>query len=222
MKTCLKVLKYTLFITPAIVLLIIIIRLFSAGDPPESRLILNTYAFESAYKTLGDDFIIYKINLRNPFAIGDTFYVADVLYLESSRDLQLSFRAKKNKLEEVREYLNISSGNYAGLFDLYLRVTTKVLIDIPGETREETLVTETFGITARHLFETERYEYIRVNFSGIDLDFRRTKLELFAFDKSRGYNSDNPDNEEYFARVTIFDINMPNEKTKIGRFEILK
>jgi len=222
MKTGLKVLKYTLFITPAIVLLIIIIRLVSSGDPPESRMIMNTYNFETAYHNLGNDFVMYKINVRSPFAINDTFCVVDAFYLESSRDLQLSFRGKKNRFEELRAILNISSENYADLIKLYLRVTTSVITDIPGEVQEETLVTEIFEISARYLFENDRYEYIRVNFSDIKVDYRRTRLELFAFDKLREYDLDDLNNAEFLARITIFDIHMPKERARVERFEILK
>ena len=222
MKTLLKILKYALILTPAMIVLIIVVRLISSGDPPESRLIINTYDFQTAHNRLGNDFAIYKINVRNPFAVGDVFRVTDILYLESSRDLQLSFRGKKNRFEEVRDYLNTAGGSYADLLKLYLRVTTRTVTDIPGEILEETLSAELFETSAQYLFENERYEYIRVNFSGIEIDARRTKLELFAFDKLCEFDPDDLDNSEYIARITLLDINMPREKVKIERYEILK
>ena len=221
MKILLKVLKYALIITPAMIVLIVILRVFSSGDPPESKLIINTHSFETAYKKLGNDFVMYKINLRNPFAVGDVFCVVDTFYLESSQDLQLSFRGKKNRFGEIRDYLNIASDNYAGLLKLYLRATTRALTDIPGGIQEETLFTEIFETSAQYLFETERYEYIRVNFSGIEAD-TKTKLELFVFDNLREFAPDDLDNSGYIARITVLDINMPRERVKIERYKILK
>jgi len=222
MKIALKIAKYSLFALPAIVLLIIIIRLFMYGDPPESRVILNTPAFEPIHTRLGDDFIMHTISLRNLFTRGDTFCVADVLYLESSGDLQLSLRAKKNRLDDLSEHLSIPAERFADLLKLYMRVTTSYLIDIPGEIREETLVSEVFEVSQRYLFETNRYEYIRVNFPGINMDFRRTRLELFIFDINSEYDLENLDHAGFLGRVTIFDINMPRERANINRFEILR
>ncbi|MCL2099007.1 MAG: hypothetical protein FWH24_01040 [Oscillospiraceae bacterium] len=221
MKIFFRVLKYTLYLTPALIVLIVAVRLVLSGDPPESRLIINTQSLESAYRNLGDDFIMYEINVRNPFALGDTFYTADILYLESSGDLQLSFRGKKNKLEELRSHLNVSEGNYADLLSLYIRAETRIPADADDKIGEETVLTEIFEVSARYLFETGRYEYIRVNFSGIEIDYRRTKLELFAFGQADVYELGDWDIADYLARLTLLDINMPREKVKIGKFEIL-
>jgi hypothetical protein len=188
--------------------------------------IINTHTFESAYRNLGGDFALYRIRVRNPFALGDTFCVLDTYYLESSRDLQLTFRSKKNRFEELSTLLktkaSTGNGNYADLLNLYLRVTTREFVYHSNDVREEIQSFDVFEASAPYRFENERYEYMRVNFSGIDVDYRNTKLELFVFSNSSEYNLNDIENEDYIARVTLFDINMPKESVKVDKFEILK
>lgn len=222
MKILLKILKYVLYMTPLVIVLIVAIRLVSSGDPQESGNILNTYAFESAYQNLGGDFLMYKIRVKDNFEIGDALCVLDVLYLESSHDLQLTLRGKKNRFEEICSVLDLTSVNYADLLKLYLRVTTKIPADNSDEIPQETFVADIFEISESYLFENERYEYIRVNFSDIYVDYAKTKLELFIFDKLREFSPEDLDNSHYIARFTLFDINMPKEKVKADKFEVLK
>ena len=226
MKITLKIVKYAFMLFPALVILIIIVRVLTSGDPPESRVILNTPAFEAAHRLLGDDFEMHRFNLRNPFTPlgGDIFHVGYVFYLASSNDLQLSLRGKADRFEELLAFLNAHGDNFYDLVNLYLRVTTRMLVDVPGEVREETLVSEIFEATTRFFFETDRYKYVRVNFHGVEVDFARTRVELFIFDRLRDYNIElNLDMAaEYLTRITLFDIHMPRQRARVARFEILR
>lgn len=231
MKIFLKILKYMLYSIPLLILVTIIVRFVTLTDPPESRFILNTDTIESVYNNLGENFLVYEIRIRNPFTLGDTFRVLDAVYLESSRDFQLTLRSKKNRLEEVLDFLEIrniltaanrlNTERFVDLLRLYLRASTRVFTYTNG-IREETLVTELFEISASYWFENNRYEYIRVNFSGVVLDYVNTRLELFVFDNQREIDTGYLENADYLGRVTIFDIRMPKQRTRMDRLEILK
>ena len=214
-----KIVKYTFYAIPLLVILIVIIRLAAANDPPESRHILYTDSVATAHRVFGDDFVIHRVSIRNPFARGDTFYVLDVLYLESSHDLQLTFRGKKNRFEDLRELVRLpTAATFSDLVTLYLRGTTRVITEYGG-IREETIVREVYDVSAYFQFENNRYEYIRVHFEDIYVDRINTRLDLFIMDNTQEINLDDLDNSGYLGRISIFDINMARSRANIGSFE---
>ena len=227
MKIFLKILKYAFLSIPLLVIITLIVRIAMDNDPPESQFILNNSIIRNSSNSNNlEDFVVYSIRLRNPFTNGDTFRVSDAVYLESSRDLQLTLRSKKNRFEDLRNALNApeSTEKFSDLLRLYVRVTTRIPTDTGG-VRGETLVREVIEISADVpplLFENNNYEYMRVSFGGIYIDYRCTmsRLDLFIFDNIREINLGDLDNARYLGRVTLFDINMPRERTNLSNFKI--
>lgn len=216
-----KIVKYTFYAIPLLIIAIVIVRLASANDPPESGHILYTDSVARAHGVFGDDFIIHRVSVRNPFTRGDTFRVLDVLYLESSHDLQLTLRSKKNRFEELRELVGLPMAEaFSDLVTLYLRGTTRVITE-DGDIREETIIREVYEVSAYFEFENNSYEYIRVHFGNIYVNRITTRLDLFIVDNGREINLDDLDNSEYLGRISIFDINMARSRENINRFETI-
>jgi len=214
-----KIVKYTFYAIPALIIIIVVVRLATANDPPESNVILYTNSVASAHRMLGDDFVVQRVSVRNPFAFGDTFRVLDVLLLESSQDLQLTFRSKKNRFENLRDMLEAHNAEtFSDLIVLYLRGTTRVITE-DGDIREEIIVREIYEVSAYFSFENNNYEYVRVNFSDIYLNRITTRLDLFIVDNMREIDLDDLDNSDYLGRISIFDINMARSSARIGSFE---
>ena len=226
MKIFFKALKYAFLSIPLLVIVIIIIRVITLRDPAESQVILNTAAIHTVYRDLGADFgsrfVVQRIRVRNPFALGDTFYVLDVLHLENSRDFQLTLRSKKNRFEELRDFLNppAPAETFADLLKLYLRITTRVITERDG-VREETFKREVLEVSDAYtfLFENNRYEYMRVNFSGVHIDHRMSRLDLFIFGSTRETDLDDLDNSGYLGRITLVDVYMTRQRMRMDSFE---
>lgn len=222
MKIFLKILKYTLYGIPALMILTLIVRVATSGDPPEARHMLNTGAIESAYRNLGGEFALYSIRVRNPFTHGDTFRVVDVMYFESARDLQITLRSKKNRFENLWNSAGAPAQveDFHSLLKLYMRVTTNIYEETDGVQQRRT-EREVFEVSASYMFENARYEYMRVNFSDVYIDYRRSRVDLFIFHDFREIDSDDLNNADYLGRVTIFDANMPRQATQIDSVERL-
>ena len=216
-----KIVKYTFYAIPLLIIVIVIVRIATMNDPPESNTILYTDSVARAHGVFGDDFIIQRVNVRNPFTRGDTFRVLDVLLLESSHDLQLTLRSKKNRFEDLRELIgDPNAENFSDLITLYLRGTTRVITE-DGDIREEIIVREVYEVSAYFTFENNNYEYIRVHFGDIYANRITTRLDLFIVCNVREIDIDDLDNSVYLGRISIFDINMARSRENINRFETI-
>ena len=200
-----------------VILAVFIARLVSLNDPEEIKAILTDEKIESDIEKLGGDFLIYKITLRNAFSVQDAFFVNNVVYLESSRSLQMTLRCKKNRFADINEVLKAGKEDYDSLLNLYLRVTQKS--ENGGDD-----ITEIKEADKKYRFENKNYEYIRVSFSGVNIDYVNSKAELFLYPKSadgaavfESYNE-----EDIIAQFNIFDINMPKSKVNIKDFQLLR
>lgn len=242
-------LKFCVYIIVALILAAIIIRLSTTKDPKEAELILADHKIGTDINNLGEDFIIYKIQPPNPFAIDDAIFLANVVYLESSENLQITVRCKKNRFENILKNMESDDYiNYAELVKFYLKVSTKSEIseisekseishetehtdedemgstDAANETNETNNVIETenlidyFDVSQKYVFDNERYEYIRISFDGVKIDYTNSKVELFILPE---YMTVDYDPEKFLVRFIVFDLLTPKSKEKIKNFDLL-
>ena len=64
--------------------------------------------------------------------------------------------------------------------------------------------------------DTGRYRYFVYSFSGVEIDYANSTVELYIFLADEEYF---PDEEYAVARFAIFDINMPKEKISAKNFD---
>lgn len=217
--TAFKVFKWIVYVLLVIIMAIIIMRLISINDPKDSKLILADDKIESDIKNLGSDFTMYTIDIRDSFDLEDAFFVNNVVYLESSQNLQLTLRCKKNRFADILTGLKsmhnvqYDKPDYAALLKLYLKVTTKSADggDDAVDIKE---------VYQDHNFETDKYEYIRLSFSGVKIDYVKTKLQLYLFATDANGSAEFSE-DDAIAQFTLFDINMPKAKANIKNFKLL-
>ena len=195
-------------------------RFISTGTPGELKnYIIKSDSIQKTHNRLKDDFIIYKINIRDGFAVGDSFFVDNVYYLESAENFQLTLRGKTTKINQILELIpEIPDSAYP--FTFYLKVsatdTGSDLSDLSdiNETGWEYVVLETAGEKAFGE-DTDRYKYFVVSFDHVKIDYANTKVELYMFAKDSGPAGEFMFVEENaLARFTIFDINMRKSQVK--------
>ena len=232
-----KIAKWSVYLLIAFIYGVFMIKIFTSCDPSESKILLFDDDAITVYHSIGEEnFVLYDIKSRDNFGDGDTFFIDNVVYLESSEQLQFTMRYKKNRLDSYREvyYSQVDeykrySGNLLEVFDLTLQVSN-MSSDLEPSFHQEYYT---------YQFETDNYYYHRVNFNNIKIDYRESKVELFvtlsgiesvahrimlveAFTTS-GTNSINIEKiteGDYFARFTIFDINTAKEKINMNKYEI--
>jgi len=170
---------------------------------------IKTESAEKTYAALKEDFIIYKIKVRDFFAVGDAVFISDVYYLESAKSLQLTVRIKNNDIKQI-----LGESVQKTPFKLFLSVFTKEGQDEKGavcgnSARIDPSDKNAFGN------DESRYRYFVYSFENVEIDYANSTVELYIFPG----DEENFPNEEYaMARFTIFDINMPKEKLPAKKF----
>ena len=242
-----KILKWAVYLLIAFIYIFFMSKIFiSCENPSESKILLFDDNSISAYYAVGeDDFVLYNIKIRDNFGDGDAFFVSNIIYLESSEQLQFTMRYKKNRLDsynsvyEMQDYKQftgnfMSKGYLLAIFDFTLQISA-VGPDLSDSDAGVFIINQDYYT---YQFETNNYYYHRVNFNNIKIDYKKTKLELFvtlgggdadvqklilagAFVTS-GVNKTNIAKiaeGDYFTRFTLFDVNTPKEKVKLNKFE---
>ena len=215
-----KWVKWIIYLIILFIFIIVIVRLCASGDPKEYSPLLISEKTGTDIENLGDSYIIYNIDLRSPFAIGDALFVRDVVYLESSENFQLTLRCKKNRFDPILENLELTEYNDCnGLLKLYLKITTRQEPTGDTGTAEttedgtETIIVESNKNLHGVIKSNSNYEYIRTDFDGVKIDYNKSKVQLYVFPANIEYNED-----EYLVKITLFDVNMSKSKTKIKNF----
>ena len=179
----------------------------STGLPKELKnYIIKSDKIEKAYKNLKDDFKMYKIDIRGAFSMGDALFVDNVYYLESVENLQLTMRCKNSRIANINSDLN----SLIPLFRYYLKVSLDVDTDY---IMLEPVNQSAFGK------ETDRYRYFVLSFDDVKIEYAKTKVELYVFMN----DSDDEaafDEDDYKARFTLFDVNMPKTKLQAKKFKL--
>lgn len=233
-----NIFRWTVYAVVILMLAVVFSRLMILKDPKDINVILTDEKISAEIANLGNNFIVYKISAPNPFVFGDVFYINNIVYLESSENLQITLRCKKNRFENLLKDLQTDGyKSYSGLLAFYLKVSTKSeaadeIDEIdevdetdktdapdksknPDESKNADYTADAIDISHQYNFETENYEYIRLSFDGVKINYAKSKVELYVWPE---YTTEYNDGE-FIARIIIFDIITPKEKVKIKNFE---
>ena len=200
-------------------------RLIASGAPDELKnYIITSDKIEKAHLTAisaKDEFKIYKIDIRDSFAIGDAIFADNIYYLENAENLQLTLRCKNSRLQAMFGYVpddEVTISLRPPFFKYYLKVSSvNPDADIDESSYiQDYVVLETVNESAFGK-DSDRYRYYVLSFDGVQIEYATTKVELFAFDSSSGIIPMFDENA-YLARFTLFDINMPKEKIPAKKF----
>jgi len=204
-----RILRWITGSVSLIVIAIVIYRCASVGMPSEVKnRIIGNKEIERAHAELGDGFLMYKLEIRNPFGAGDAFFCDNAYYLESAKTLQLTLRCKTSRCGALLEPFEEGGRPFAA----YLKIS--------GEESEE--VEETVLQSANEAKigkNRDNYVYFVYSFEGVAIDYKNSKIEFCIFDNEPGTMA--PFEEgEYMARFTLFDVNMPKTKLKLKNFSL--
>jgi len=211
--------KRIVYLMCILILLIVVFRLISTGDPKELKnYIAKNEKIERAYANLKDDFVMYRIDIRNAFALGDALFADKIYYLESAENLQLTVRCKNNRMADINSDLN----SLIPFFKYYLKVSV-VDNDIAADEIDE------YGANSDYVFleadqtafgkDTDRYRYFVLSFDDVKIDYAKTKVELYMCGNGADFDAQILE-DEYIARFTLFDINMPKTKMQVKKFKL--
>jgi len=215
--------KWTVYIIASLIVIITAYRLISTGMPKELKnYIIKTEKIEQAYSNLKDDFKIYKIKIRDTFSMGDALFADNIYYFENAESLQVTVRLKNSRLRELFE--DYGEDNSTAFFVFYLKVSY-VNPDINSTSElEETpyiLDFDILDVTNQSVLgePDDKYQYITMNFDDVKINYANTKVELYVFENS-ALDEIVFDEDEYDARFTLFDINMPKTKLNVKKFDL--
>ena len=232
-----KVMRWTVYSLCILIMIVVAYRLISTGTPKELKnYIAKSPEITEKYKSLKDDFKIYKIDVRTPFALGDALYIVSAYYLESSENLQVILRCKNEKFAQlilsslgVAGNIDENHDNPTAPFKTWLKVSANVNINSDeNETKEENkepapdyviieplkLKENTFGKTG------ERYKYFIYSFGGVQIDYANSKVELYVFYDNHNQSEVIFDENEALTRFTVFDVNMPKTRIPAKDFKL--
>jgi len=198
-----------------IVILITIYRCATIGTPAALKnYIMQNEQIDAAYKELKENFVMYKLETRNPFSMGDAFFIDSAYYLESAKNLQLVIRCKTSRFGD---FLELFSGDSSlSPFVVYLKIS-ETSDDVGDTAKEETVVIEEAAKEESYGSYKDSYMYYIYSFDGVEMDYAKTRLELFVFDNSLDAKAPF-DEEGYIARFTLFDVNTPKTKLQAAKF----
>jgi len=152
-----------------------------------------------------------------------------VYYLENAENLQITLRCKNSALAEMRlENLGAAGeiNSEKPLFKFYLRTSVKISESTDGEESEGELeddrvydVLSVSGTAKEEIFgkDGDRYRYYALSFGEVIIDYANTKLELFIMRNSPDGEPEF-DEDDFLARFTLFDVNMPKTKIPAKKF----
>ena len=213
-----RIFKWIVYSVSLIVILITIYRFASMGIPTELKnYILASAKTEQAYAELKDDFLMYKFDILNAFGMGDAFHADSVYYLESVQNLQLTLRCKAGRFSDL--FGSLPERDLIRPFKAYLKIS-----EISGDDESESdanpdVVLESIDEAKFGKFgkNGDSYVYFVYSFDDVAVDYTKTKLELYVFDNTSETEA-LFDEDEYLARFTLFDVNMPKTKVQMKKF----
>jgi len=210
-----------------LIIVISVYRLISTAAPKELKnYIIKNEKIERIYTDLKEDFRIYKIDARTPFALGDAMFLDNIYYLESAENLQMTLRCKNSRIEQI----NSDSPGVVGRYNseetpliYYLKVSGAendadiADIDEIDDTGEYEKTAGPDYILLKPASQktvgknTDRYRYFVLSFDGVKIDYANTKVELYIL-RNGGDGENMFDGDDYFARFTVFDVITPKSK----------
>ena len=226
--------KWIVYSVALMIIIIVIYRLISTSTPNELKnYLIKNDRIENAYLNLQDDFVIYKIDIRGAFSMGDAMFADSIYYLESAENFQLTLRCKnKDVMRRVKNYGE--SFETSEIFKIYLKVS---LVDVggggsgggeDGDEEGDGGVYDLYSIIEPSDVKVfgkydDRYKYFVMSFDNVIIeDYAKVKIELFICDTETvtEMKTETEDYENYVARFTLFDVNMPKSKTQMKKFNL--
>ena len=207
-----SVLKWTVYIVCIFILATVIFRLITTGEPKELKnYIIKSGSVQRAYAEHKDALLIYSISVRNPFAVGDTFFLDNVYYIENAGNFQLTLRSKNSRTEKT-EREN---------FGYWLKVS-KINTENTENPENEYDISDISEPVYAGYFEknTARYNYLVMSFDNVEIDYANTKIELYIIGRTRDVYTEEDAIEDAIARFTIFDVNTPKSKVQAKIFDL--
>jgi len=193
-----SVLKWIIYSVCIFIAASVIFRLITTGPPGELKnYIIKSESVAGAYAKSGNDLIIYKIDVRSSFALGDALFIDNVYYIEAAENLQLTLRLKTSRFPDLKGETPFRPLLTLGLDDE--REVIRPSVCYPTGKPEN------------------KYRYFSYSFDGVKINYAKSILELFIFLE----NEENfPDEEYAAAKFMIFNINMPKSKVPAKNFDL--
>ena len=149
---------------------ILLWRIFSSKLPKAASQIIWTKNSYAAYQQLGDDLLIYTQDVGTVFDEDGKFSLYEFHYIPSANEVQFTVRFNKSTIDKLAEELTEEKREQLG--DEFTEADT-VTADMLGELPFVFALRDNDGNVYTSYeyttFEKNRYTYVRVAFSGIDL-----------------------------------------------------
>jgi hypothetical protein len=164
------VLKWFGYLLIFAVFAILLWRIFSSKLPGAASDIIWTEDSFAAYEMLGDDLLIYTQDVGTVFDKDGKFSLYEFHYIPSAKEVQFTVRFNKSTIDKLAEELTEEKKEKLGeAFTEADAITAEMLGELPFAfvlRDNEGNVYTSYKYTT---FEKNRYTYVRVAFSGIDL-----------------------------------------------------
>lgn len=149
---------------------ILLWRIFSSKLPGSASEVIWTKNSYAAYEKLGDDLLIYTQDVGTVFDEDGKFSLYEFHYIPSAKEVQFTVRFNKSTIDRLAEELTEEKQKALGeAFTDADAITPEMLGELPFAFAlhdEDGNVYTAYEYTT---FEKNRYTYVRLAFSGIDL-----------------------------------------------------
>lgn len=167
LKFALKWFGYLLII---MVFAVLFWRIFSSKLPKAASQIIWTEDSYSAYQKYGDDLLIYTQDVGTVFDQDGKFSLYEFHYIPSAKEVQFTIRFNQSTVERLAQELTDDARKKLGdAFTDADIITTETLGELPFAFAVRDNMGNVYTSYKYTTFEKNRYTYVRVAFSGIDL-----------------------------------------------------
>ena len=145
-------------------------RIFSSKLPSSASKIIWTEDSFAAYERLGDELLIYTQDVGTVFDKEGRFSLYEFHYIPSAKEVQFTVRFNKSTIEALAEELTDAKRAELGAgFTEADVITAEMLGELPFAFAVRDNCGNVYTDYNYTTFEKNRYTYVRVAFSGIDL-----------------------------------------------------
>ena len=147
---------------------ILLWRIFSSKLPASASELIWTKNSYAAYEKLGDNLLIYTQDVGTVYDEDGKFSLHEFHYIPSAKEVQFTVRFNKSTIDRLAEELT-EEQQMKGLASANNVITPEMLGELPFAFAlhdEDGNVYTAYEYTT---FEKNRYTYVRLAFSGIDL-----------------------------------------------------
>jgi hypothetical protein len=162
--------KWLCYLLIFAVFAILIWRIFSSKLPSAASKIIWTEDSLAAYEKLGDELLIYTQDVGTVFDKDGKFSLYEFHYIPSAKEVQFTVRFNKSTIERLAEELTEEKREALGnAFTDADIITAEMLGELPFAFAVRDNCGNVYTDYEYTTIEKNRYTYVRVAFSGIDL-----------------------------------------------------